>query len=365
MHMQYLIEIFGIRKAMIGPSASYTFNDSYFEKNALDMFRNLYDQSHFVDVTIACEDGKLLQAHQVVLATASDYMKNILIRFSNPHPLLYIGDISSSLVQNILEYAYSGEVAIDKTCLESFMEAANKLKIKGLLRDQAPLKVYEDKNELKVFMNEENPEIKSFSCESCNYKTTTKENLRIHSKSIHEGIKYPCDQCDYKATQRSSLNTHKQSIHEGITYACEKCDYKAKTKTKLKIHMRGVHEGQRHPCNLCSFSATAINKVKLHQLTIHDGLRFPCNLCDYKSIEPHKVKMHISKEHDGLRFACENCDHQAKDKKQLKRHNDVVHLGLRFYCEENDCNYNTTARHKLNAHNRKIHTNVKLEIKDE
>jgi len=360
------------RRAMTGPAAatpSYSFNDSYFEKNALDMFRNLYVNSHFADVTIACEDGKLLKAHQAVLATASDLLRDILIKFSNPHPLLYFGDISSHLIQNILEYAYCGEVAIDNMSLESFMEAAKKLKIKGLLRDQAPLKLREDETELKVFMNEDKSEevnalMKSFFCDSCDYKTTTKENLRIHTKSIHEGIKHPCDQCDYKATQKSSLNIHKQSIHEGITYPCDKCDYKAKTKSKLKIHTRGVHEGLRHPCNLCSFSATALNKVKLHHLTIHEGLRFPCNLCDYKSIEPHKVKMHISKEHEGVRYACENCDHKATDKKQLKKHNDVVHLGLRFYCEEIDCNYNTTAKHKLKIHSRKVHIQVKSESID-
>ena len=189
-------------------------------------------------------------------------------------------------------YIYCGEVLLRETSLENFMDAANKLQIKGLLgkqgpskekhdeeamkllinkatkseedkayleeflqnetnlekmieaesnsenkgNDQVPLEIYQvgDKNRNAAKSEEQNAAIKSVSCSSCDYKTNTKENLRIHTKSIHEGIKHPCDQCDYKATQKSSLNIHKQSIHEGITYPCKQCDYKAKTTSKLK-----------------------------------------------------------------------------------------------------------------------------------
>ena len=59
---------------------------------------------------------------------------------------------------------------------------------------------------------------------------TTKRNLQLHVKSVHDGVKYNCERCDYKATTKSSLCmyiVHVQSIHEGVKYNCKICDYKA------------------------------------------------------------------------------------------------------------------------------------------
>ena len=38
-----------------------------------------------------------------------------------------------------------------------------------------------------------------------------KQNLEIHIKSKHEGIKVPCDQCDFKATTKQHLKIHIKS----------------------------------------------------------------------------------------------------------------------------------------------------------
>ena len=49
------------------------------------------------------------------------------------------------------------------------------------------------------------PRIK-FDCDQCEYKATTKSNLRVHKLSKHEGILFDCDQCVYEATQKRSLS---------------------------------------------------------------------------------------------------------------------------------------------------------------
>ena len=38
-------------------------------------------------------------------------------------------------------------------------------------------------------------------------------NLKEHRESIHEGVRYPCDQCDYKATTKGNIKKHKISKH--------------------------------------------------------------------------------------------------------------------------------------------------------
>ena len=111
---------------------SYTFNDSQFEQNAGNMFKNLYREEYLTDVTIACEDGKLLKVHKIVLATRSDVMRHIFTSYSNPNTLLYFGDTSFENMQNMLEYIYCGEISIKKDQLNTFIETANRFKIKGL-----------------------------------------------------------------------------------------------------------------------------------------------------------------------------------------------------------------------------------------
>ena len=71
----------------------------------------------------------------------------------------------------------------------------------------------------------------------CDYQATTLSSLTHHTKSVHQGVKYPCAICGYKATTQSSLTAHFQSqhkagnlkthvniVHEGIKYKCEQCD---------------------------------------------------------------------------------------------------------------------------------------------
>ena len=55
----------------------------------------------------------------------------------------------------------------------------------------------------------------SFSCGKCDKQFSSKRGLDYHSKSVHEGKRYPCDQCDYKGREKSVVNQHVKSVHEG------------------------------------------------------------------------------------------------------------------------------------------------------
>ena len=45
-----------------------------------------------------------------------------------------------------------------------------------------------------------------------------------HIKSVHEGIRFSCEQCDYKATSRANLKKHVQGRHAARTLPCDYCD---------------------------------------------------------------------------------------------------------------------------------------------
>lgn len=62
-----------------------TFLDQ-FQENIASGFQNLFDRGDLVDVTLAC-DGKLLQAHKIVLAICSPYFQEMFITNPCRHPI--------------------------------------------------------------------------------------------------------------------------------------------------------------------------------------------------------------------------------------------------------------------------------------
>ena len=60
-----------------------------FKENAVDTFGSLREDKDFTDVTLACEDGKQVEAHKVILANSSPFFQNILRRNKHTHPMHY------------------------------------------------------------------------------------------------------------------------------------------------------------------------------------------------------------------------------------------------------------------------------------
>ena len=57
-----------------------------FKENITASFRDLREDKDFTDITLACEDGKLLDAHKVVLASSSPFFMQLLKKIKQPEP---------------------------------------------------------------------------------------------------------------------------------------------------------------------------------------------------------------------------------------------------------------------------------------
>ena len=73
------------------------------------LFRN---ESYLHDVTLVCEDFKHIPAHKLVLSACSEYFRNIFQQTKQSQPLLCLDGVSSTDLQNVLDYVYDGEVKI-------------------------------------------------------------------------------------------------------------------------------------------------------------------------------------------------------------------------------------------------------------
>ena len=101
-----------------------------FQENVNTAFVDLRKDSDFTDVTLACEDGYQVEAHKVILSASSPFFKNLLKRNKHAHPLIYMrGMKSEDLLAIVLYY---GEANIYQDNLDTFLNIAEELKLKGL-----------------------------------------------------------------------------------------------------------------------------------------------------------------------------------------------------------------------------------------
>ena len=66
-----------------------------FKENAIGSLGSLKDDKDFLDVTLACEDGKQVEAHKVILAVSSPFFQNLLKINKHSHPLIYLRGVQS------------------------------------------------------------------------------------------------------------------------------------------------------------------------------------------------------------------------------------------------------------------------------
>ena len=66
-----------------------------FKENISCSFGELREDKDFTNVTLACEDGKQVEAHKVILAASSPFFKDILKRNKHPHPLIFMRGLKS------------------------------------------------------------------------------------------------------------------------------------------------------------------------------------------------------------------------------------------------------------------------------
>ena len=97
----------------------------------------LRDENQFFDVTLICEDGVVVSAHKLVLASHSDRFKQILSQLtfstSGSHHCVYLTGVTGQDLADVLEFMYVGEAKISQDRLVRFLGVAQQLHVNGLV----------------------------------------------------------------------------------------------------------------------------------------------------------------------------------------------------------------------------------------
>lgn len=128
-------------------------------ETVLQSLESSYGDQDFVDMTLACE-GQSVKAHKVVVSACSTHLRQLLkVRLRTmilflavatsfffkflmyfilpqenpcPHPIVILKDVAMTELRLLLEFMYCGRVTVEQQQLESLLEAAKMLGVRGL-----------------------------------------------------------------------------------------------------------------------------------------------------------------------------------------------------------------------------------------
>ena len=168
---------------------------SHFQSYISQSFQDMRNGEELFDVTLACDDGKQLDAHKVILSACSPIFRQMLAKSKHPQPLIFMPGMRSKELEDMLDFLYNGEVSVDQENISGFLSLAQKLKING----QANFQTKDDQRMNSTGLSpiaqvKPNKSYKSVKAESKN-KTPS-------------GLKHQCKECGKYFITFSILKMH-------------------------------------------------------------------------------------------------------------------------------------------------------------
>jgi len=365
-----------------------------------------------LDVSLACEEGKVVQAHKVILSACSSFFRSVLEKHPHQHPLLYLRGVKYDDLVAILDFMYQGEVNVKQEEVNSFLAVAEDLNVKGLTHskrseqpsgDDAPSSVEREAIK-RPFTSEhsqpspgERPTKKSKANVSNSQnshldnrlpqpappdevqedvlppklavKTETQDTMiedPIHVKEEYEGTEnsyynyqqgYENDMINYENYYDEHYiteNNFQQLTDSGENIIDNRGGKRQYIKRTEKCEKNS--EGQ-YVCQHCEYKTKDAGNFWTHVDSIHEGVRYPCSECDFVAKRKGHLKIHVNTVHLGVRYPCNKCEYRAKSRGDLRTHRLGVHEGVRHPCDQ--CDYKATTRGALNRHRESIHEGVR------
>jgi len=115
----------------MGSDQRFSLKWNNYQNHLVTAFESLLGENDFVDVTLGVE-GKRLSAHKMLLSACSPYFRELLKGNPCQHPIIVLRDIRYTDLHSLLQFMYNGEVNVHQDQLNSFLKAAESLKIRGL-----------------------------------------------------------------------------------------------------------------------------------------------------------------------------------------------------------------------------------------
>ena len=162
-----------------------------------------------------------------------------------------------------------------------------------------------------------NPLKRNVKCTECDKTFSFIQDMKIHVKAVHEGVKYKCDQCDFQSGYKNFLRNHIKRVHKLYRHKCSQCDKSFDVSTKLRHHIQVIHEGLRYVCELCNCKYSRKRRLDSHMKS-HENAPL-CLMCNKTFASEASLKEHTKKQHTDS-FPCPFCELETSQEADLRKH---------------------------------------------
>ena len=222
--------------------------------------------SDFTDITLVSNDEQFFPAHKLILASASDFFKEIFQKLIQKNSYFFLSNINAVEMQYVLDFIYLGEVQIPEIFVQDFLALSNLLKIYNLDPDAS--------NEASK-PQESNMLMKDYHAKKNEPDVEQQEIDEYGHEKINENQDSPDENLFPVKSEAFNPNVPPRS-EEFIK--------------KIKSFIRKI--GNSFECTLCGKTARYLGNLKLHVETHIEGLAFDCKLCKETFKTRHSYYQH-------------------------------------------------------------------------
>ena len=185
----------------------YTLNWDTFSEHLKLLFKDLYQEGRYTDVTLVSDDQTQFKAHKIVLSACSPVFKKIIDNNPSQHPLIYLRGIQSYELESILQFMYLGEGKFYQERMREFIKVAQDLEVKEI-SDGVELPSEEAEDTVEENIPEE--EIEEISTEEfpSQPEQTKVRPRRPRTQISNDNKSTQCPECGAKYSDRSHMLRH-------------------------------------------------------------------------------------------------------------------------------------------------------------
>ena len=262
----------------MGESDQFCLKWNDFQANVSTSFQDLRNDQEFTDVTMVCGDNQRIEAHKVILASASEVFRNILTGSKHPHPLIYMRGINAGNFMSIIDFVYYGEAKVFQKDLESFLSLAGELELKGLAENHESTHA-QPIEELR-FAQLTKPKKDRKMEQTVSRTPIKKEHQIITTKTTVSPIEETAMLTKVMEAKTSisfnengeldaKINTMLGNV-DGI-WTCSTCGKTDRNNRKdnMRKHIETHIEGVSHPCGHCGKIFRSRNNLQVHISRTH------------------------------------------------------------------------------------------------